>query len=190
MKLFLGTSAVAVLAFATVSFAQSPKSPGAAVNSTLPESMQIQQRTQRQNSLQPTAPHSPNAANPATEAPGNPASPVGRNRIDPAAPSQHRLQIDEGQSARARENPDANAPQGGSGTSYNSIIRGSPSNSSTGASSGDGGSAAGSGVSNPSTSGAPRTSPSTGGSSSMGGSPSTGGSASGSAGGSSGGGSH
>lgn len=182
MKLFLGTSAVAVLAFgfATVSFAQEPQTRGATGGSTEPESIRIQKQTERQNSLQPTAPSPSRSNNPSTEAPGNPTSPVGTHRIDPAAPSPNRLQIDEGQSTRARENPDANAPQGGSGTSYNSIIRGAP--SSSGTSSGD----TGSGVSGSSTS--PSGSSTSTGSSPGAGTSGSSGSTSGSSGGGSGGG--
>jgi hypothetical protein len=109
-----------------------------------PESMRIQQRTQRQYF---NAPVSPNTSGTTTEAPGAASSPVEHGRIDPAAPSRNRLQIDEGQSARARENPDTNANQSGTGTSsYNTIIRGAPSSSGTGAGSGvSGSSGAGSG---------------------------------------------
>ncbi|MBA2126509.1 hypothetical protein DLM45_09785 [Hyphomicrobium methylovorum] len=193
MKLLLGTSAVAVL-FATASFAQNTNTPNTttpntSIDKTLPESMQIQQRAQRQYSTEP-AQQKTDQENPSTEAPGNPTSTVGRNRIDPAAPSRQRLQIDEGQSARARENPDANAPQDGRGTSYNSVIRGAP--SSSGTSTGESG-ASNSGVSGSSTSTSPSATPSTGSSSSIGSSPSSGstgssGASSGSAGGGSSGG--
>jgi len=105
--------------------------------STQPESMRIQQRTQRQYF---NAPVSPNTSGTTTEAPGAASSPVEQGRIDPAAPSRNRLQIDEGQSARARENPDTNAQQSGSGTSYNTMIRGAPSSSGTGAGTGVSGS--------------------------------------------------
>lgn len=132
---------VAGAAVASPGFAQtsppSTKEAPAPATSAQPESMRIQQRTQRQYF---NAPGSPNTSGTTTEAPGTATSPVGQGRIDPAAPSRNRLQIDEGQSARARENPDTNAPQSGTGTSYNSIIRGAPSSSGTGAGTGVSGS--------------------------------------------------
>jgi len=132
---------VAGAAVASPGFAQtsqpSAKEAPAPSTSTQPESMRIQERTQRQYF---NAPASPNTSGTTTEAPGTASSPVEQGRIDPAAPSRNRLQIDEGQSARARENPDANAPQSGTGSSYNTIIRGAPSTSGTGAGTGVSGS--------------------------------------------------
>jgi hypothetical protein len=100
----------------------------------MPESMQIEQRVQRQFYQQ-----SPKGANttenqPSTDAPGGARSPVERNRLDPAAPGRHRLQIDEGQTVRAIENPSDATPQtspANPGTTYNTIIEGSPSSSGT-----------------------------------------------------------
>lgn len=143
MKRSLAIAAIAVAAAASPSFAQNARQPATTPtgpSTNLPESMRIQQRTERQYFNSPVA---PNATGTTTEAPGTASSPVEPGRIDPAAPSRQRLQIDEGQSARARENPDTNASQSGSGqsgsgTSYNTIIRGAP--SSSGASAGVGGS--------------------------------------------------
>ena len=67
-----------------------------------------------------------------TDAPGSARPPVEQNRIDPAAPSRQRLQIDEGASARAVQNPGANvANPSTTGNSFNTIIEGSPSNNGT-----------------------------------------------------------
>lgn len=120
-------------------------SPGLTQESTtddsLPESMRIQQSVTRQNATDPNMPANRNAA-PTTEAPGSASGPVESNRLDPAAPSPNRLQIDDGTSAAVRRNPDANALHPGSaGTSYNTILRGSP--SSSGASPGTSGAGAG-----------------------------------------------
>jgi hypothetical protein len=157
MKPILATSAIALLAFATPSLAQTPKgttptAPAPSQDSTLPESMQIQQRAQSQYFRSPMTPNTPT-----NEAPGNATSPLERNRLDPAAPSDKRLQIDQGQSARAIQNPDAATTnsQSNSSTSYNSVIRGAPSNS--GMSNGASGTGASTGVSG--SSAAPTTSP-------------------------------
>ncbi len=137
--------------------------------STLPESMRIQQGVTQQNSNEQTTPSSSGESRTTTEAPGSAGGPVEMNRIDPAAPSSQRLQIDDGASAAVRQNPDVNALHPGSaGTSYNTILRGAPSTS--GASGGT------SGIGSPSTSGG------------VGSGSSAGGGASGASGGSSGGG--
>jgi hypothetical protein len=139
--------AVVVLAAATSpGFAQTSRQATTPTgpSTDLPESMRIQQRTEREYFNSPVA---PNARGTTTEAPGTANSPVEPGRIDPAAPSRQRLQIDEGQSARARENPDTNAPQSGSSTSYNTIIRGAPSSSGTGAGTGVSGASGSSGTS-------------------------------------------
>jgi hypothetical protein len=68
-----------------------------------------------------------------TDAPGSARPPVEQNRIDPAAPSRQRLQIDEGASAGAVQNPGANGANPGNtpGNSFNTVIEGSPSNNGT-----------------------------------------------------------
>lgn len=94
---------------------------GSSSSSALPESMQIQQNTtaafQRNTQLR---------NNPSSEAPGGSSSPVESNRLDPSAPSGHRLQIDDSATNSARLNPDA--PPSSGGQSYNMILRGAPSN--------------------------------------------------------------
>lgn len=130
-----------------------PAASAFAQDSTLPESMRIQQSVTQQNATDPNMPANRESSSlPTTEAPGSPTGPVERNRLDPAAPSPQRLQIDDGTSAAVR-NPDANGLHpGSSGSSYNTIMRGAPSTSgaSTGAtglgSSGVGGSSIGSGA--------------------------------------------
>jgi hypothetical protein len=97
----------------------------------LPESMRIQQSVTQQNANDPTMPGNANSQT-TTEAPGSSSGPVETNRIDPAAPSPNRLQIDDGTSAAVRQNPDSNALHPGSaGTSYNTILRGAPSSNGT-----------------------------------------------------------
>jgi hypothetical protein len=110
----------------------------------LPESMRIQQSVTQQNARDPAM--RPRGTATSTEAPGSSGAPLETNRIDPAAPSRQRLQIDDGASAAVRQNPDADTLHPGSaGTSYNTILRGTP--SSTGA---------GMGTSGPGTSGSSR----------------------------------
>jgi hypothetical protein len=124
-------------------FAQESSSTGG-----LPESLRIEQNTMQENASDPNMPANRSAHRPTTEAPSGSSGPVEMNRIDPAAPSPNRLQIDDGASAAARQNPDVNAQHPGSaGTSYNSIVRSSPStnSTSTGASSGTSGGAGSSG---------------------------------------------
>lgn len=150
MKSVFAASAVTLLAFATPSFAQTTS--GAAGTSTgtagagstgtsgagtstsdMPESMRIEQQTTEQYNR--TSGTSAQGAT-TTEAPGGASGQVEHNRIDPAAPSDKRLQIDDGASAAVRQNPDANVNTlhpSSSGTSYNTIVRGSPSTGGTGA---------------------------------------------------------
>jgi len=135
VALAISVSAAGVVSVSAQTTQRSGTSP-AGPSTNLPESMRIQQQTERQYFNAPVA---PNSSGTTTEAPGTANSPLEQGRIDPAAPSRQRLQIDEGQSARARENPDVNAPQSGTGTSYNTIVRGAPSSS---------GSSPGTGVSN------------------------------------------
>jgi hypothetical protein len=149
---------------------------------TMPESMRIEKNVQRQFYQQ--SPKGPNTSEnqPSTDAPGGARSPGERNRLDPAAPGRHRLQIDEGQSARAIQNPSESTPQtspANPGTSYNTIIEGAPSTSGT--------SSGTSGTSGGTTSTMPGTSPGVGGTGSSGGL-SSGTSSGGAAGGSSAGG--
>jgi hypothetical protein len=160
IKPILATSAIAILAVATPLLAQTrtktPKAPSTS-DAGLPESMRIQERAERQYFNKAVA---PNSTGTTTEAPGTASSPVEQKRIDPAAPSKNRLQIDPGQSARARQNPDTNAPQSNTGTSYNTIVRGAPSNSGT--SGGVSGSSGTGMTTSPSTPGATSSSPSSG----------------------------
>jgi hypothetical protein len=149
---------------------------------TMPESMRIEQNVQRQFYQQ--SPKGPNTSEnqPSTDTSGGARSPVERNRLDPAAPGRHRLQIDEGQTVRAIQNPSESTPQtspANPGTSYNTIIEGAPSTSGT--------SSGTSGTSGGATSTMPSTSPGAGGTGSSGGL-SSGTSSGGAAGGSSAGG--
>lgn len=147
MKRTLAIAALTVAAAGSPSLAQTARQPATTPtgpSTNLPESMRIQQRTERQYFNSAVA---PNSTGTTTEAPGAASSPVEPGRIDPAAPSRQRLQIDEGQSVRARENPDANAPQSGSGTSYNTIVRGAPSSSGASAGTGVSGSSGSTGTS-------------------------------------------
>ncbi|MBS0253357.1 MAG: hypothetical protein JSR78_20045 [Proteobacteria bacterium] len=130
-----------------------PAASALAQDNTLPESMRIQQSVTQQNANDPKMPGNGGSAQPTTEAPSGAAGPVERHRLDPAAPSPQRLQIDDGASAAVR-NPDADALHpGSSGSSYNTIMRGAPSTSGTstgtsglGSSSGTGASSIGSGA--------------------------------------------
>lgn len=115
-----------------------PLGTALAQDNTLPESMRIQQSVTQQNAADPNMPANRGSSGTITEAPGGLAGPVEKNRLDPAAPSSQRLQIDGGRSAAVRQNPDVQTLHPGpSGTSYNTILRGSP--SSSGASSGTSG---------------------------------------------------
>jgi len=123
MKLFW-IVAISLLAAPSAGWAQESDS-----DSSLPESMRIQQSVTQQNANDPNMPANSTGA-PTTEAPGSSSGPVEMNRIDPAAPSPNRLQIDDGTSAAVRQNPDADTLHPGSaGTSYNTILRGAPSSS-------------------------------------------------------------
>ena len=108
-----------------------PAASALAQDSTLPESMRIQQSVTQQNANDPNMPANRGSSQPTTEAPGSAAGPVERHRLDPAAPSPQRLQIEDGTSAAVR-NPDADTLHPGpSGSSYNTIMRGAPSTSGT-----------------------------------------------------------
>ena len=112
-----------LIASVTVSWAQdaTPQS----TDQSLPESMQIQQSVTQQNARDATPQQNSSSS---TEAPGSSGGQVETKRIDPAAPSPQRLQIDDGVSAAVRQNPDAAGMHPGSaGTSYNMILRGAPS---------------------------------------------------------------
>ncbi|HML30794.1 MAG TPA: hypothetical protein PKE16_18540, partial [Hyphomicrobium sp.] len=91
------------------------------------------QSVTQQNAADPNMPANRGSSGTTTEGPGGAAGPVERNRLDPAAPSSERLQIDDGRSAAVRRNPDVETLHPGpSGTSYNTILRGSPSTSGAG----------------------------------------------------------
>jgi hypothetical protein len=82
----------------------------ALAQSAEPESMRIQEQTQGSINNSTT---------------GAPNSSVERNRIDPAAPSPNRLQVDDGVAAGVRQSPDVNTAHPGSGgNSYNTVTRG------------------------------------------------------------------
>ena len=132
MKTVLAASAIAVLSFTTPSFSQTAGTaePGAA-QGNLPESMRIQQQVTKKDFADPKA-LTTKGGTATTDAPGAARPPVEQNRIDPAAPSRQRLQIDEGASARAVQNPGANVENPATtGNSFNTIIEGSPSNNGT-----------------------------------------------------------
>jgi hypothetical protein len=130
-------SAIAILSFSTsTAFSQTagtaqPNAAGAA-QGNLPESMRIQQQVTKKDLADPKALITKGGAA-TTEAPGAARSPIESNRLDPAAPSRQRLQIDEGASARAVQNPGANGANPGNttGNSFNTVIEGSPSNNGT-----------------------------------------------------------
>jgi hypothetical protein len=179
---------VPVLAQTNGAATQTPETPNATGEDlgAVPESMQIEQRVQRQffqlNAKGPNATEN----QPSSDALGGARSSVERNRLDPAAPGRNRLQIDEGQTVRAIQNPSDSTPQtspANPGTTYNTIIEGAP--SSSGTSTGTSGTAGGMRSTMPSTSPGVGSTGSSGGLSS--GSPS-GGLSGGAAGGSSGGG--
>jgi hypothetical protein len=130
-------SAIAILSLSTsTAFSQTagtgqPNAAGAA-QGNLPESMRIQQQVTKKDLADPKALITKGGAA-TTEAPGAARSPIESNRLDPAAPSRQRLQIDEGASARAVQNPGANGANPGNttGNSFNTVIEGSPSNNGT-----------------------------------------------------------
>jgi hypothetical protein len=148
MKSLFAASAATLLAIVTPALAQTNPSTGTTgagtSTSDVPESMRIEQQATEQYNRN-------SAGTTATEAAGGVGAspPVERNRLDPAAPSDKRLQIDDGTSAAVRQNPDANAMHPSSaGTTYNTIVRGSP--STNGASTGVSGSgSAGTGTASP-----------------------------------------
>jgi hypothetical protein len=129
-------SAIAILSLSTsTAYSQTagtdqPNAAGAA-QGNLPESMRIQQQVTKKDLADPKALTKGGAAT--TDAPGAARSPIESNRLDPAAPSRQRLQIDEGASARAVQNPGANGANPGNttGNSFNTVIEGSPSNNGT-----------------------------------------------------------
>ena len=129
-------SAIAILSFSTPSFSQTagtaqPNAAGAA-QGNLPESMRIQQQVTKKDLADPKALITKGGAA-TTDAPGAARSPIEHNRLDAAAPSRQRLQIDEGASAGAVQNPGANGANPGNtpGNSFNTVIEGSPSNNGT-----------------------------------------------------------
>ena len=136
-----GAAALLLACSATASIAQQ-----SGQDSPLPESMRIEQSVTQQNmnaSQSPAENGSAARGSSATSgATTGSSTGVEMNRIDPSAPSPQRLQIDDGRSAAVRQNPDANSLHpGAAGTSYNTILRGAPSNSgvNTGASPGTSG---------------------------------------------------
>ena len=125
-----------VLAQTTGATTSTPETPNATGQDlgAMPESMRIEQKVRRQFYQQ--SPKGPNTTQnePSTDAPGGARSPVERNRLDPAAPGRHRLQIDEGKTVRAIQNPSDSTRQtspANPGTTYNTIIEGAPSSSGT-----------------------------------------------------------
>ncbi len=99
-------------------------------DSTVPESLRIQQSVTQQNANDPNMPANRNRdTRTTTEAPVNATGPVERNRLDPSAPSPQRLQIEGGANGAARQNPEADTLHPGpSGNPYNRIVRGAPPN--------------------------------------------------------------
>ena len=159
MKTVLAASTFAILIFSVPAFSQtSGAGPDAG---GIPESMRIQQQVDRQNSANPQSLITKPGAT-TTDAPGAAPPPVEQNRLDPSAPSRQRLQIDEGASARAIQNPNATATDPNAGGNFNTIIEGAPSSSGTSSGvSGAGTSSTGTGVlTSPSGSTTPSVSPS------------------------------
>ena len=144
MKTVLAASAVAILIFSVPAFSQT--SGAGPDEGSIPESMRIQQQVDKQNSANPQSLITkPGAAT--TDAPGAAPPPVEQNRLDPSAPSRQRLQIDEGASARAIQNPSATTTDPNAGGNFNTIIEGAPSSSGTSSGvSGAGTSSTGTGV--------------------------------------------
>ena len=135
MKTVLAASAIAILSFTTPSLSQTPETaqPNAAgaAQGNLPESMRIQQQVTKKDLADPKALVTKGGAA-TTDAPGAARSPIEHNRLDPEAPSRQRLQVDEGASGRAVQNPGANgATPAAAGNSFNTVIEGSPSNNGT-----------------------------------------------------------
>ena len=159
MKTVLAASTTAILTFSVPAFSQtSGAGPDAG---GIPESMRIQQQVDRQNSANPQSLITKPGAT-TTDAPGAAPPPVEQNRLDPSAPSRQRLQIDEGASARAIQNPGATTTNPNAAGNFNTIIEGAPSSSGTSSGvSGAGTSSTGTGVlTSPSGSTTPSLSPS------------------------------
>ena len=136
MKTVLAATTITILSFSTPTFSQTPETtqPNAtgAAQGNVPESIGIQQQVTKKDLANPQALITKGGAA-TTDAPGAAQSPIEHNRLDPAAPSHQRLQIDEGASARAVQNPGANGSNPGNttGNSFNTVIEGSPSNNGT-----------------------------------------------------------
>lgn len=157
MKTVLAASTVAILIFSVPAFSQT--SGAGPDEGSIPESMRIQQQVDRKNSANAKSLITKPGAT-TTDAPGAAPPPVEQNRLDPSAPSRQRLQIDEGASARAVQNPNANVANPGGGGNFNTIIEGAPSSSGT-STSASGSSSTGIGVlTSPSGSTTPSVSPS------------------------------
>jgi hypothetical protein len=119
MKTVLAASTIAILTFSVPAFSQtSGAGPDAG---GIPESMRIQQQVDRQNSANPQSLITKPGAT-TTDAPGAAPPPVEQNRLDPSAPSRQRLQIDEGASARAIQNPGATTTNPNAAGNFNTII--------------------------------------------------------------------
>ncbi|CAA2139933.1 hypothetical protein [Hyphomicrobium sp. ghe19] len=126
MRVDMALAATLLIASVTVSWAQAATAQSA--DQSLPESMRIQQSVTQQNARDAERALQQNSRT-STEAPGSFGAPVETKRIDPAAPNSQRLQIDDGVSGAIRKNPDASGQaSGSSGSSYNMILRGAPSN--------------------------------------------------------------
>jgi hypothetical protein len=156
-------SATAILIFSVPALSQStgtaqPNAAGAD-QGNVPESMRIQQQVTKKNLADPRALTTKGGAT-TTDAPGAAAPPVEQNRLDPSAPSRQRLQIDEGASARAVQNPSADAANRGGGGNFNTIIEGAPSSSGTSSGASGAGSSSTGVLTSPSGSTTPSVSPS------------------------------
>lgn len=126
MRVDMASAVTLLIASVTVSWTQAATAQSA--DQSLPESMRIQQSVTQQNARDAARALQQNPRT-STEAPGSLGAPVETKRIDPAAPNSQRLQIDDGVSAAVRKNPDASGLHpGSSGSSYNTILRGAPSN--------------------------------------------------------------
>ena len=150
---FFASSCAAVILFSGSASAQTPRNPN--IETGVPESLQIQRQTEREISQQPNTPAIiPPTAAPTVGSPGT--TQIERNRIDAAAPSRQRLQIDDGVSGSIRQSPTtattgaggptssgAVAPSGTAGTSGTSGVGapGGTSGSATGAGTGGAGAA-------------------------------------------------
>ena len=136
MKPILIFASLIMSAQAGIAFAQSTANPSntsgsnqstTSGNSALPESMRIQQSVTEQNAADSANGTLSRASRPSGS--GGAGASMENNRLDPSAPSPHRLQIDDGASAAVR-NPDVDTVHPGyTGGSYNTIVRGAPSTS-------------------------------------------------------------